>query len=65
MKIKLKNDRILPNNWKVCGYSAEEWEALNNGETIEINSVPELIENDVDVVQSASKPKQPKEGRTK
>ena len=35
MKIKLKDGKLLPNNWKECGGSSEEWKALNNGQTIE------------------------------
>ncbi len=54
MKVKLKKDRILPNNWKSCGYTADDWENLNNGKTIDMDKVPELIENDIDVVSSGS-----------
>ena len=61
MKIKLKKGVVLPNNWKSCGCSAEDWADLNNGKSIEVNSVPKLIENNVDVVQSTSKPKEKKQ----
>ena len=57
MKIKLKKGVALPNNWKSCGCSAEDWADLNGGKSIEVNSVPKLIENDVEVVESASKNK--------
>ena len=57
MKIKLKKGVVLPNNWKSCGCSADNWADLNSGKSIEVNSVPKLIENNVDVVESASKPK--------
>ena len=57
MKIKLKKGVVLPNNWKSCGCSAEDWADLNGGKSIEVNSVPKLIENDVDVSESASKNK--------
>ena len=57
MKIKLKKGVVLPNNWKSCGCSAEDWADLNNGKSIEVNSVPKLIEDNVDVVESASKSK--------
>ena len=57
MKIKLKNGVVLPNNWKSCGCSADDWADLNSGKSIEVNSVPKLIENDVDVLESASKNK--------
>ena len=61
MKIKLKKGVVLPNNWKSCGCSAEDWADLNGGKSIEVNSVPKLIENNVDVVQSTSKPKEKKQ----
>ena len=57
MKIKLKNGVVLPNNWKSCEYSADDWADLNSGKSIEVNSVPKLIENDVDVLESVSKNK--------
>ena len=40
MKIKLKNGVVLPNNWKSCGCSADDWADLNGGKSIEVNSVP-------------------------
>ena len=57
MKIKLKRGIVLPNNWKSCGCSAEDWADLNNGKSIEVNSVPELIKDNVDAAESASKNK--------
>ena len=57
MKIKLKKGVVLPNNWKSCGCSAEDWADLNGGKSIEVNSVPNLIKDNVDVVESASKNK--------
>ena len=63
MKIKLKKDQILPNNWKQCNHTAEDWENLNSGGTIEVTKVPELIEVYVEVCDSASKPKEKKGGK--
>ena len=57
MKIKLKSGVVLPNNWKSCGCSVEDWADLNGGKSIEVNSIPKLIEDNVDVVESASKNK--------
>ena len=57
MKIKLKKGVVLPNNWKSCGCSAEDWADLNGGKSIEVNSVPKLIEDDIDVVESTLKNK--------
>ena len=65
MKIKLKRGIVLPNNWKSCGCTGENWKDLNAGKSIEVGSVPELIKDNVDVVESASKPKGKKEGGTK
>tara|TARA_Y100000401_G_scaffold101852_1_gene91720 strand:- start:263 stop:454 length:192 start_codon:yes stop_codon:yes gene_type:complete len=60
MKIKLKGGVVLPNNWKACGCSAENWAELNAGNSIEVDSVPDLIKNNVDVEKSTSKPKKEK-----
>ena len=57
MKIKLKRGVVLPNNWKSCGCAAEDWADLNGGKSIEVNSVPKLIEDDIDVVESTLKNK--------
>jgi hypothetical protein len=60
MKIKLKRGVVLPNNWKTCGCSVEDWTELNAGKSIEVSSVPDLIKNDVDVKESTSKTKEKK-----
>ena len=57
MKIKLKDGVVLQNNWKECGCSFIDWENLNSGKSIDVNSIPELIKDNVDVVESASKTK--------
>ena len=62
MKIKLKKGAALPNNWKACGCTADDWANLNAGKSIEVKSVPSLIKDNVDVEESASKPKNKKEG---
>ena len=54
MKIKLKRGVVLPNNWKPCGCTKKNWDDLNAGESIEVSSVPKLIEDNVDVEESAS-----------
>ena len=61
MKIKLKKNQVLPSNWKACGHSAEDWENLNNGKSIEVTKVPSAIENYVEVVESATSYKQKKQ----
>ncbi len=65
MKIKLKRGIVLPNNWKSCGCTANDWADLNAGKSIEVNSVPELIKDSIDVAKVTSKPKEKKEGGTK
>ena len=39
MKIKLKKNITLPSNWKQCGHSFEDWERLNNGESIDVDKI--------------------------
>ena len=63
MKIKLKKGGVLPNNWKSCGCSAEDWADLNSGKSIEVSSVPELIKDNVDVADTASKVKTKQGGK--
>ena len=65
MKIKLKDGAALSNNWKSCGCSAEDWADLKSGKSIEVNSVPKLIENDVDVTGVTSQIKEKKQGGNK
>ena len=44
MKIKLKDKgTALPNIWKQCGDSYEDWQELCNGKEIEVKSVPDAI----------------------
>ena len=50
MKIKLKDKgTALPNIWKQCGASCEDWEELCNGKEIEVKSVPDAISGLVNV----------------
>ena len=60
MKIKLKDPQALPNAWKSCGMTKDEWKELESGKTVEVKSVPQLIKENIDVVGSASKPKEKK-----
>jgi hypothetical protein len=53
MKIKLKDaNTILPNCWKSCGATHEEWQSLQSGKAIEVNNVAESIENLVTIIKS-------------
>ncbi len=43
MKAKLKNKgTLLPNCWKVCGCSFDDWQKLQNGESVEIKNFNNL-----------------------
>ena len=56
MKIKLiDKGTALPNIWKQCGASYEEWEGLYNGKEIEVKSVPDSISSLVSVSGSKKK----------
>ena len=50
MKIRLKdNVQALPNCWKSCGASYEDWKELQNGKEIEVKTVPDAISGLVNV----------------
>ena len=57
MKIKLINPQALPIAWRSCGMNKKEWMDLEAGKTVEVKSIPELIKDNIDVVESASKKK--------
>ena len=59
MKVKLKEGK-LPNMWKQCGVSFEDWNKLHSGEVIEVKSIPESIEHLVEVIASSKKSKESK-----
>ena len=60
MKIKTKDPSVsLPNCWKSCGVGIEDWDKLQAGNEIEVNSVPDSINSLVEVA-SASSPKKEK-----
>ena len=60
MKIKLINKSSnLPNCWKQCGASKEEWDELQAGNEIEVKSVPDSVKALVEV-SSAPSPKKEK-----
>ena len=60
MKVKLKDKSSnLPNCWKQCGASKEEWDELQAGNEIEVKSVPDSVKALVEV-SSAPSPKKEK-----
>ena len=60
MKIKLK-EGSLPNIWKQCGASLNDWNKLHSGEVIRVKSIPESIESLVEVIASSKKSKKESE----
>ncbi len=43
MKVKLKNSNIkLPNCWKECGCSFEDWKELQKGKSVEVSNLNNL-----------------------
>jgi len=43
MKVKLKHkNNKLPNCWKECGCSFEEWEELQSGKSVEVSNLNNL-----------------------
>jgi len=58
MKVKIKNKgSSLPNAWKACGMTMEEWDELKEGSVMDAKSLPEFLENMIEVVKSPSKEK--------
>ena len=58
MKIKIKDKSYnLPNCWKQCGVSKEDWDSLNEGKEIDVKSVPSYIENMVVVSNNSTSKK--------
>lgn len=58
MKVKIKNiNSSLPNAWKQCGLSSEEWDELKKGSEVEVKSLPDYLEHLIEVVKSPSKTK--------
>jgi len=49
MKVKLKEGEKLSSNQNYCNLDMETWIALNQGKQVELDSVPELIKNQVDM----------------
>ena len=53
MKIKLKNKNSnLPNCWKQCGVSKEDWDKLQSGGEIDAKATVSGMEHLVDVIST-------------
>ena len=56
MKVKLKNKSSnLPNCWKQCGVSKEDWDKLQSGGEIDVKATVSGMEHLVDVMSSTIK----------
>tara|TARA_Y100001938_G_C7768699_1_gene272168 strand:+ start:146 stop:394 length:249 start_codon:yes stop_codon:yes gene_type:complete len=59
MKIKLKKDVLesggLPSAGSHQGFTKNIWQSLNNGDTVEVDSIPERSKNNVEQVKSKNK----------
>ena len=54
MKIKLK-EGSLPNIWKQCGTTYDNWQELHLGKEIEVKSIPDSIKHLVDISTNKKK----------
>tara|TARA_Y100001963_G_scaffold77773_1_gene107784 strand:- start:157 stop:387 length:231 start_codon:yes stop_codon:yes gene_type:complete len=57
MKIKLKNGEKLSSMNNYCELDYDSWVALNQGKTVELSEVPELIKEKIEEVNSTSSKK--------
>ena len=63
MKVKLKNGEKLTSNYSYCYLANKDWTALNQGKEVELDSIPKIIENQVEVVASSSTSTKKKEAK--
>ena len=55
MKIKLKSKNLnLPNCWKQCGVSKEDWDKLQTGEEIDVKTIFVGVERLVEKASSST-----------
>jgi len=56
MKIKKKsNIKGIPSSSSLCGFSRNDWEALNRGEVIEVGKIPSRAKDFVEKIESKKK----------
>ena len=48
MKVKLKKDEKLSSNFNYCNLAYEDWVALNQGKSVELSNVPDIIKNKIE-----------------
>ena len=55
MKVKLKEGESLSSNNNWSGLNYDDWLALSAGKEVELNSIPELIKEQVETIKSSKK----------
>ena len=55
MKIKLKEGEKLSSMNNYCGLNMDIWTALNQEKSVELDSIPELIKEQVETIKSSKK----------
>ena len=55
MKIKLKKGEKLSSNMNYCGLKLEYWVALNQGNQVEMDSIPNKIKEQVEGASATKK----------
>ena len=64
MKIKLKNkDVTLPNCWKSCGTTKEDWAELQKGKEIDVEKIGDGIKFLVESAKKVAVPAKKKESK--
>tara|TARA_R110000851_G_C12793236_1_gene536602 strand:- start:36 stop:209 length:174 start_codon:yes stop_codon:yes gene_type:complete len=48
MKVKLKKDEKLSSNYNYCNLEYKDWVALNQGKSIELSEVPDIIKDKIE-----------------
>lgn len=48
MKVKLKKDEQLSSNFNYCNLAYNDWVALNQGKSIELSKVPDIIKDKIE-----------------
>ena len=48
MKVKLKKGEQLSSNFNYCNLKYDDWVSLNQGKSVELSSVPSLIEDSLE-----------------
>ena len=57
MKVKLKQGEKLSSNYNFCNLNHSDWVALNQGKSVELDTVPELIKKQIEGEKSVSSKK--------